>query len=209
MALIDKIRTSADAIEDLASWANDFNAVADPLRRAARVMAAMAAVMAQVIETQSKAVQQTSNRMNVLNDILKQVNEGLSRNKDRPETAEFRWMVGTQEELQTILDILVAEGVSVDSFRGSAPQLIPTPDPDPQGGVSQSGLYMLVPTRRTLTEVQSKLQISLDALSSSSQSDQARVQTTLGRYNATFDLVSSLIKKSETQGDTVSTNLKT
>jgi hypothetical protein len=197
MALIDAIRTTANALEELASWANDHTAVADPLRRAARVLAGLAAKMAEVIATQAKAVQQVSSRMSVLNDILKQVNQGLSIHKDRGDLEVFPapngWMTGTEDELNIVRNIILAEGVTPD-------HLAPPVD-------NGDGKWRLDCTRRYLTNMQSVLQTSLESLSSTSQSDQARVQTTLGRYNACFDLVSSLIKKSETQGDAVGAKL--
>lgn len=200
MALIDTIRTTATALEELASWANDHTAVADPLRRAARVLAGLAAKMAEVIATQAQAVQQVSSRMSVINDILKQVNQGLSNHKDRDDLEVFPapngWMIGTEEQLNIVRNIILAEGVTEDKL---APPVRNTSD----------GTWRLDCTRRFLTDIQSVLQISLDALSSTSQSDQARVQTTLGRYNACFDLVSSLIKKSESQGDAVGSNMRT
>lgn len=198
MALIDSIRTTADALEELASWANDYTAVADPLRRAARVLASMAAKLAKVLETQAMAVQQVSNRMSVVNDIQKQVIEGITNIKNQgDDTTERRWLEGTEEELQFVMNVLVAEGVSTSLFANAGGR------PSAIGG----GRYELVITGRNLATVQSVLSSALEAMSSTSQSDQARTQTTMGRYNACFDLVTNLLRKSETQGDAVSTNM--
>lgn len=202
MALIDSIRTHADAMADFASWTKDFDNVADPLRRAARIMAALAQVMATVIDTQAAGVQALSQRMALVNDALKQVNAAIWKHKGQPEGTDKRLVVAeTREVLDRFRDLLQAEGVNLALL--SDPGLIDdSNDPD-------DGLWEIIATPNEMESMKSTLQTSLDSLSSQSQSDQARVQTTLGRYNAVFELVSSLIKKAETQGDTVSTNLKT
>lgn len=202
MALIDSIRTHADAMADFASWTKDFDNVADPLRRAARIMAALAQVMATVIDTQAAGVQALSQRMALVNDALKQVNAAIWKHKGKPDGDIQRLVAGeTPEVLDRFRELLNAEGVDWS--------LLPEAKLIEDQNDYQYGLWAISIKPPEMESIKSTLQTSLDSLSSQSQSDQARVQTTLGRYNAVFELVSSLIKKSETQGDTVSTNLKT
>lgn len=196
------VRTYEEAMQDFAAWSTDFETVVDPLRRAARIMAALAHVMAEVIETQTKSVTRISDRMAVTNDVLKLVNEGLSVRKDNTETEDFRWMQGTEQELALTVSVFRAAGIA-------------SKDEDPTNGMYQvledptTGQSYIQTSPRNLTYIQSALQIDLEKLGSSQQNDQMRVQTAVGRYNATFELISSLIKKSETQGDAVGNGIRT
>lgn len=200
-------RTYEEAMADFASWSTDFDTVVDPLRRAARIMAALAHVMAEVIETMTKAVTRVSDRMAVTNDVLKLVNEGISLQKDQTETNEFTWMKGTEQELALTVSVLRASGVKSKAEAAAAG----TTDgmyelkPDPLNPAQ----WVIVTTPRNLTYIQSALQIELQKLGSNQENDQMRVQTAVGRYNATYELISSLIKKSETQGDTVGNGIRT
>ena len=73
----------------------------------------------------------------------------------------------------------------------------------------QNPEWTIFTTPRNLTYIQSALQIEVQKLGSNQENDQMRVQTAVGRYNATFELISSPIKKSETQGDTVGNGIRT
>lgn len=190
-----------DAMQRLASWATDFNAVADPLRRAARVMAAMAHVMAKVLETQTLAMTNITDRMAVVNDVLDAANRSLTLNKDTPETQQFDWVVGSQAQIDLIATVLRSE----TDVKEVTPA---TPDGWYQVVDNGDGTWKITTTRRNLTGITDSLQIALQKLGGTQQNDQTRVQTAVGRYNATFELVSSLIKKSETQGDSVGSNLR-
>lgn len=200
------VRTYDEAMADFAAWSTDFDTVVDPLRRAARIMAALAHVMAEVIETQTKSVTRISDRMAVTNDVLKLVNEGLSVRKDNTETEDYRWMQGSEQELAVAISVFRAAGIMSKD---------PAPAGDPVNGMYQvledatTGDFYIWTSPRNLTYIQSALQIDLEKLGSSQQNDQMRVQTAVGRYNATFELISSLIKKSETQGDAVGNGIRT
>lgn len=191
-----------DAMQRLAGWATDFNGVADPLRRAARVMAAMAHVMAKVLETQTLAMTNITDRMAVVNDVLDAANRSLTLNKDTPETQQFDWVVGSQAQIDLIAAVLRSETDVKETPPGAAYdgwfQVVDNHD----------GTWKIVTDRRDLTGITDSLQIALQKLGGTQQNDQTRVQTAVGRYNATFELVSSLIKKSETQGDSVGNNLR-
>lgn len=192
-----------DAMLRLGSWATDFNGVADPLRRAARVMAAMAHVMAKVLESQTLAMTRITDRMAIVNDVLDAANRGLTLNKDTPESEPFDWVVGSKAQIDLISIVLRSETDVNES----------APPPAPYGGWFQvvetpEGSWKIVTNRRDLTGITDSLQIALQKLGGTQQNDQTRVQTAVGRYNATFELVSSLIKKSETQGDSVGNNLR-
>ncbi len=191
-----------DAMLRLESWATDFNGVADPLRRAARVMAAMAHVMAKVLETQTLAMTRITDRMAVVNDVLDAANRSLTLNKDRPEDEEFPWIVGSREQIDLVAMVLRSE-TDVQETPESAGSY---------GGwfwIEREGSgWKITTNRRDLTGITDSLQIALQKLGGTQQNDQTRVQTAVGRYNATFELVSSLIKKSETQGDSVGNNLR-
>ena len=194
-------RTYEEAMADFGNWSTDFETVVDPLRRAARIMAAMAHVMAEVIETQTKAVTRISDRMAVTNDVLKLVNEGATRQKDK-ETEEFPWMTGTEQELAVVISVLKATGIKSDQD---------APAGEAMYRVTQdaSGQWTIHTTGRNLEHMQLAIQTDLEKLGSTQQNDQMRVQTAVGRYNATFELISSLIKKSETQTDTVGNGIRT
>jgi hypothetical protein len=197
-------RTYEEAMEDFKAWSTDFQTVADPLRRAARIMAALAHVMAEVIETQTKSVTRISDRMAVVNDVLKLVNAGITRSKDNgSETAEIPWMQGSEQELAVAVSVFRAAGIQSKSESSAEGMYQVGPSLTFLG---QSAIYI---SPRNLTYVQSALQIDLQKLGSTQQNDQMRVQTAVGRYNATFELISSLIKKSETQGDAVGNGIKT
>lgn len=198
-------RTYQEAMADFAAWSTDFDTVVDPLRRAARIMAALAHVMAEVIETQTKAVTRISDRMAVSNDVLKLVNEGITQTKDKVETDPYTWMAGTPEELALTVSVLKASGVLSKEDNATTGMYELKPNPDPRF----PGQWIISTTPRNLTYIQSSLKIDLEKLSSTQQNDQMRVQTAVGRYNATYELISSLIKKSETQGDTVGNGIRT
>ena len=192
-----------DAMERLANWSTDFNAVADPLRRAARVMAAMAHVIAKVLESQTLAVTQITDRMAIVNDVLDAANRWLTTNKDKGETEVLTWVSGSPAEIQLMATVLRAE-TDVDESPNGPPIYtgwfyVNDDDPD---------TWFIQTNRRDLTGIASSLQISLEKLGSTQQNDNMRIQTSVGRYNNTIELVSSLIKKSETQSESVGNNLR-
>jgi hypothetical protein len=194
----------AEAAARLEGWATQFDAVADPLRRAARVMAAMAHVLAKVLESQTLAVTRITDRLAIVNDVLDAANRSLTTNKDRNEIEVYRWVEGSKEQIDLMATVLRAETDVAES---------PTGVPDYRGwffvGYDEgSGQWYIETNRRDLTGIASSLQIALDKLGSTQQNDQMRIQTAVGRYNTTYELVSSLIKKSETQGDSVGNNLR-
>jgi hypothetical protein len=193
----------AEAAARLESWSNQFDAVADPLRRAARVMAAMAHVMARVLETQTLAVTRITDRMAIVNDVLDAANRSLTTNKDTPEISVYTWVSGSPAQIQLMASVLRSETDVAES---------PTGPPNYKGWFyvndDDPDQWFIQTNRRDLTGVASSLQIALEKLGSTQQNDQMRIQTSVGRYNATFELVSSLIKKSETQGDSVGNNLR-
>lgn len=193
-----------DAMVRLAEWATDFNGVADPLRRAARVMAAMAHVMAKVLESQTLAMTRITDRMAIVNDVLDAANRSLTLNKDKVEDAEFDWVKGSKAEIDLMAMVLRSE-TDVDESR-------PPPAPYDEGWFqvvdNQDGTWKIVTNRRNLTGITDSLQIALTKLGGTQQNDQTRVQTAVGRYNSTIELVSSLIKKSETQSESVGNNLR-
>lgn len=198
-------RTYEEAMADFAAWSTDFETVVDPLRRAARIMAALAHVMAEVIETLTKAVTRISDRMAVTNDVLKLVTEGTTRRKDNDETQDFDWVVGTEDELAVTLSVLKAAGVKSRAEAAAAGTDDGMYELKPAGG----GRLIISTSPRNLTYIQMALQTDLDKLGSTQQNDQMRVQTAVGRYNGTFEFITSLIKKSETQGDAVGNGIKT
>lgn len=190
-----------DAMQRLANWATDFNGVADPLRRTARVMAAFAHVMAKVLESQTLAMTNITDRMAVVNDVLDAANRSLTLNKDRGETDTFDWVTGNKAQIDLIATVLRSETDVKESPSGTYQGWFQV--------VQVSGNnWKIVTDRRDLTGITDSLQIALQKLGGTQQNDQTRVQTAVGRYNATFELVSSLIKKSETQGDSVGGNLR-
>lgn len=202
----------AEAAARLEGWSTQFDAVADPLRRAARVMAAMAHVMAKVLETQTLAVTRITDRMAIVNDVLDTANRGLTLNKDTADDNPmplFRWVQGSKAEIDLIANVLRAET--------DVPEFVSLDENATYGGWfwvfednagDDKGEWYIVTNHRDLTGIADSLQIALQKLGSTQQNDQTRIQTAVGRYNATFELVSSLIKKSETQGDSVGNNLR-
>jgi len=197
-----------EAAARLELWATEFDAVADPLRRAARVMAAMANVMAKVLESQTLAVTRITDRMAIVNDVLDAAKRGLTINKDDANDEvppAFRWMEGSREEIELVAIVLRSE-TDVPETPESATVY---------GGwfwiqedEGNAGVWYIQTNYRDLTGISDSLQIALEKLGSTQQTDQTRIQTGVGRYNATFELVSSLLKKSETQGDSVGNNLR-
>lgn len=192
-----------DAMERLANWATDFNAVADPLRRTARVMAAMAHVIAKVMESQTLAVTQITDRMAIVNDVLDAANRWLTTNKESSETEVLTWVSGSPAEIEFLATVLRAE-TDVDES--------PTGPPNYKGWFYVNddgpGDWFIQTNRRDLTGIASSLEIALQKLGSTQQNDTMRIQTSVGRYNSTIELVSSLIKKSETQSDSVGNNVR-
>lgn len=195
-------RTYEEAIADFGTWTSDYESVVDPLRRAARVIAALAHVMAQVIETQTQAMTHTSDQIAVVNDVLKLVNEGITHSKDNAsETTDIEWMEGTQEELAVAISVFNASGIK-------------SKEDSPTEGMyslreDSPGEWTIMISPRNLGYVQLALQTDVEKLSSTQQNDQMRVQTAVGRYNYMTDLISSLTKKGETQSDTVGNGIRT
>ena len=191
-----------DGMQRLASWATDFNGVADPLRRAARIMAAYAHVMAQVIESQTLAMTAITDRMAVVNDVLDAANRSLTLNKDRGEGDVFDWVVGSKAQVDLIATVLRSETDVKETPTGAT-----------YGGWFQvqnvdSNTWKIVTDRRDLTGITDSLQIALQKLGGTQQNDTTRVQTSASRLNTTTELVSSLIKKRETQSDSEGNNLR-
>src|SRR5690606_16980465 len=110
MSLVEQIRTRADAQTDFGNWTRDFN-IAGCLRRAARIIAAMAQVLAGIVDVQAQAIKVTTQRMAVVNEVLKTVNEGYSTIKGGDENTPAVWATGSSDEIDLILDVLAAEGV--------------------------------------------------------------------------------------------------
>jgi hypothetical protein len=201
----------AEAAARLEGWATQFDAVADPLRRAARVMAAMAHVMARVLETQTLAVTRITDRMAIVNDVLDAANRGLTSNKAALEGDAIRWLESTSREKIDLIAMVLRSETEVPETPETATIYggwfwIRRDTKDNTNPADDT--WYIQTNRRDLTGISDSLQIAVEKLGSSQQNDQTRIQTAVGRYNATFELVSSLIKKSETQADSVGNNLR-
>lgn len=182
------------AAENYREWTSDFDGVKDVIRLSARVNAAMAEVQAKLLRTQTLSVTQITDRMAEINDLMKMMNTWSANAKD---DQRFRAKTGTQTEMADLKARFVAAGVDASLIEFNAITDTPTPP-----------THELVMTKAKIATSVSSMQITVDSLSSTTQQAQLSLQTLMGRYNGTYELVTASNKKAETQAESAINNFK-
>ena len=162
----------------------DIKKIADPLQRIALVMALLTQVQAAVLDIQKDNVTAVTDRMAKINELMKTWNAALAQFKNDPNATANSLVIeftGSKAEVDAIYAALNMEGIDVA-------QLVHRDElPD---GRSQISSF-----KSRAEDLLDALQKSVDTLSTSTSSAQLSLQTMVGRYNSTFEMVIATLKK--------------
>lgn len=179
---------------DFSKWstvtAATLSLIKDPMKMVARVMMAMTTAQANLLTTMTTKVTAMTDHMADVNELMQMVNNGLAATKTGTEDSWTAIFKGTAAEARLIADRMIANGVPSANI-----DLTTMP-----GEVRLS--------KKNLTGASQNLQLAVDTISSTTQQAQLSLQTLMGRYNGTFEVVTSAIKKNETQAESVNINIK-
>lgn len=179
---------------DYSTWATVTRAtlslIKDPMKLVARVMMAMTNAQASLLTTMTTKVTALTDRMADVNELMQMVNNGLAALKTKEEDDLYTLVkAGSSPTAAEIKARLIAAGVQ-------APGL----------NIDSSG--NLIVSKKNLSAANQNMQLTVDTISSTTQQAQLSLQTLMGRYNGTFEVVTSAIKKNETQAEAININIK-
>lgn len=187
---------------------------ADPIRLVAQVMMGMSNAQGNLLRTMTAQVTALTNKMADVNELMGMLNLGLNRpavSDESPGVVAYSILAG-----QAGKDEMLA--LSQRFIDAGATRAAQTPTPNGYPASIADSMYINRPADPTkwqlyvgktaLTNMSQNLQRTVDNISSEVQQAQLSLQTLMGRYNGAFEVVTSAIKKSETQSQSVTGNIR-
>jgi hypothetical protein len=228
----DKIvpRNTLSAQVDFDEFTGNIDGVRDPIARVARVFARLAAALVDVVTLKALAVEDLTNQIAKINDLMRTFNselKGLSAAKD---TDPEQIVVGDKEAAamrEYLLSLGFKEGSTNDQkdtdFSYSLHRFSPTQAEIQaalaSGGTTAYGLllqryaampevYQIVMTKAQLTAANNNLQLIVDDKGAQSSQRNTELQSATNRLNSAVEATSAASKKHATQGTEIAHSIK-
>jgi hypothetical protein len=180
----------------------------DPVAMVPRLMAAYGIQQGELLRLLTANVTRLSDEIASVSDFMNVINTGMGYLKNRSEgDAYYVGHFATQAEADAEVARWVAIGAQPVNSDGSMGVVARNNalDVDPNDPTKTWGVFF---QKAGGEAIQKRLQNRVNDLTTANQQAQLVLQTVIGRYNATIELISNIIKKNSTQLESIQNNFR-